>query len=67
MTIPYFNVISDSADLTFKPRIFSTNEILIQSEYRKKTKNSSHIIDFSLNNEKYFKGYKNTFFFKLKY
>ena len=23
MTIPYFNVISDSADFTFKPRIFS--------------------------------------------
>ncbi len=51
MTIPYFKVISDSADLTFKPRIFSTNEFLLQSEYRKKTKNSSHIIDFSLNND----------------
>ena len=38
MTIPYFNVISDSADLTFKPRIFSENEFLIQSEFRKKQK-----------------------------
>ena len=38
MTIPYFNVISDSADITFKPRIFSTDEILMQSEYRKKQK-----------------------------
>ncbi len=52
LTIPYFNVISDSADLTFKPRIFAANEFLIQSELRKKTKNSSHIVDFSFNNDK---------------
>ena len=51
ITVPYFNVISDSADFTFKPRIFSDTEFLIQSEYRKETKNSSHIIDFSLNND----------------
>ncbi len=51
VTIPYFNVISNSADLTFKPRIFSDNEFLIQSEFRKKTKNASHIIDASLNND----------------
>ena len=50
MTIPYFKVISDSADLTFKPRIFSTNEFLLQSEYEE-NKNSSHIIDFSFNND----------------
>ena len=52
LTIPYFNVISNSADLTFKPRIFAANEFLIQSELRKKTKNSSHIVDFSFNNDK---------------
>ncbi len=63
MTIPYFNVISESADLTFKPRIFSTNEILIQSEYRKKTKNSTHIIDFSLNNDQSISNDTRTHFF----
>ncbi len=47
--IPYFHVISDSADLTFKPRFFSENEYLLQSEFRKEMKNSSHIADFSLN------------------
>tara|TARA_Y100001958_G_scaffold159700_1_gene162625 strand:- start:3537 stop:5948 length:2412 start_codon:yes stop_codon:yes gene_type:complete len=63
MTIPYFNVISDSSDLTFKPRIFSTNEILMQSEYRKKTKNSSHIVDFSLNNDQSISNDTRTHFF----
>ena len=49
VNIPYFHVISDAADLTFKPRFFSNNEYLLQSEYRKVTKNSSHIADFSIN------------------
>tara|TARA_Y100000816_G_scaffold284116_1_gene261836 strand:- start:31 stop:1605 length:1575 start_codon:yes stop_codon:yes gene_type:complete len=63
MTIPYYNVISDSADITFKPRIFSSNEILLQSEYRKKTKNSSHIVDFSLNNDQSISNDTRTHFF----
>ena len=49
MNIPYFLAISDSEDFTFKPRIFSHNKFLLQSEYRKENKNSSHIIDFSIN------------------
>ena len=40
---------SDSQDVTFKPRFFSENEYLLQSELRKVTKNSSHIFDISLN------------------
>jgi len=48
---PYFHVISDSADVTFKPRIFSANRYLLQSEYRKVTKNSSNIIDVSANKD----------------
>ena len=63
ITVPYFNVISDSADLTFKPRIFSTDEILIQTEYRKKTQNSSHIIDLSLNNDQSISNDTRTHFF----
>ena len=48
--IPYFFVISNDKDLTFKPRIFSNNKYLLQTEYRQVTKNSKNIFDFSLNN-----------------
>ena len=61
---PYFHVISDSEDLTFKPRFFSTTEYLLQSEYRKVTKNSSHIFDISLNEDNDNNGRKNHFFSK---
>ena len=46
--IPYFYVISNDKDLTFKPRIFGDNKFSIQSEYRQVTKNSKNIFDFSL-------------------
>jgi LPS-assembly protein len=46
--IPYFYVISDSKDLTFKPRIFSDNKYSIQTEYRQVTKKTNNIFDFSL-------------------
>ena len=59
---PYFYVISDSADLTFKPRFFSATEYLLQSEYRKETKNSSHIVDLSFNKDDDNDGTKNHFF-----
>ena len=49
VNIPYFLAISDNEDFTFKPRFFSTDNFLLQSEYRKENRNSSHIIDFSLN------------------
>ena len=64
VNIPYFYAISDSQDLTFKPRFFSNNEFLLQSEYRKVNKNSSHILDLSLNktNSDSDKG-RNTHFF----
>ena len=63
LTVPYFNVISESADFTFKPRVFSNNEILAQTEYRKETKNSSHIIDISLNNDQSISNDTRTHFF----
>ena len=46
--IPYFYVISDSQDLTFKPRIFNNNKYLLQTEYRQVTKKTNNVIDFSL-------------------
>ena len=60
---PYFHVISDSADLTFKPRIFSASRYLLTNEYRKVTKNSSTIMDFGLNNEENEKYGTKTHFF----
>ena len=47
--IPYYHVISNDSDLTFQPRLFSNNELLLRNEYRKETKKSSNIIDFSIN------------------
>jgi LPS-assembly protein len=44
---PYFYVISDDKDLTFKPRLFTNNKIVLQNEYRQKTKNSWTVADFS--------------------
>ncbi len=46
--IPYFYVISDSKDLTFKPRVFNNNKYTIQTEYRQVTKKTNNIFDFSL-------------------
>ena len=34
--------------MTFKPKLFLNNEIVLQNEYRQENKNSSHIADFSI-------------------
>ena len=49
--IPYYKVISANKDLTFKPRIFFDNQILLQTEYRQDNKNSDVIFDFSINKD----------------
>ncbi|MDA9128461.1 organic solvent tolerance protein [Candidatus Pelagibacter ubique] len=46
--LPYFFVISDDKDITLKPRLFNDNKILLQTEYRQKTKNSLTVIDSSI-------------------
>ena len=50
LQLPYYNVISDSKDLTFSPRLFFDDKYLFQTEYRQAGKNSDFIIDHSLNN-----------------
>ena len=45
--IPYFHVISDSKDMTFKPKIYEGKKMTLQNEYREVTENSNHIADFS--------------------
>ncbi len=46
--VPYFYVISDREDLTIKPRYFTDGKFSAQTEYRKVTKKSNHVFDFSL-------------------
>ena len=48
LSTPYFKVISESKDFTFKPKIYNESEGLFQNEYRQENKNSSHIADFGL-------------------
>ena len=53
INMPYFHVISDNKDLTFKPTIFDNRIYMFQNEYRQENKNSSFIADFS-----YLRGYQ---------
>tara|TARA_B100001175_G_scaffold300957_1_gene293685 strand:+ start:519 stop:3038 length:2520 start_codon:yes stop_codon:yes gene_type:complete len=45
--IPYFHVLSDNRDLTFKPRFYAGDIYTFQTEYRHVTKNSDNIVDAS--------------------
>ena len=47
LNLPYFLVLAENKDITFNPRIFLDNKLLIQSELRQKYKNSDHIADVS--------------------
>ena len=49
---PYFHVLAKNKDATIKPRFFSDNKLLLQTEYREINKDSSSIFDFSFLNEK---------------
>ena len=53
--LPYYSVISDDKDFTFKPTLFNQNLIMLQNEFRFKGQNSSFITDFSLT-----RGYKSS-------
>mgnify|MGYP001206135479 CR=1 FL=1 len=64
LTLPYFHVISENKDLTFSPRLYSSDQFLFQTEYRKVSANSSSISDFGIFTEKN-KDTKNHFFYNL--
>ena len=68
-TIPYFYVIAENEDMTFKPKIFNEKQFLLHSEYRQVTKNLSNILDFSLNydNKNKLDGTKTHFFSNSKF
>ena len=48
LKIPYYHVISESADLTIQPRVYFNNDFLLENEYRQVGENFKHISDFSL-------------------
>jgi LPS-assembly protein len=52
ITIPYYHVVADNSDFTFKSSIFDKDILMIQTEYRQINKYSSLITDFG-----YTKGY----------
>ena len=54
-SIPYFWAISENKDMTFAPKIYTSENILIKNEYRQAFKNSFLIVDSS-----YTEGYKTT-------
>jgi LPS-assembly protein len=51
LSLPFFHVISENKDLTFKPTLFDKNSQMFQAEYRQENRNSSFITDFSLTNK----------------
>jgi LPS-assembly protein len=52
LNIPYYNVLADNKDLTISPRLYSGENLLLQSEYRQINVKSNHILDLSLLTEK---------------
>ena len=49
LNVPYFKTLGLDRDLTFKPRIYTDDKIILQSEYRQAFENINFISDFSLN------------------
>ena len=47
---PYFLNISEDKDMTIKPRWYDNKVLILQNEYRQKTKKSNTILDFSIAN-----------------
>ena len=54
INLPYYFALSENRDLTFKPKFYTNDNPLFQTEYRHVTKNTKTLIDFSYN-----EGYKN--------
>ena len=51
--LPYFHVLSENKDITYKPTIFDDEIYMFQNEYRQKNENSNMVANFGLT-----KGYK---------
>ena len=47
LNLPYYHVISQNKDFTFRPTIFDSDIKMFQNEFRVKNMNSSAIVDFA--------------------
>ncbi len=63
LSLPYFSAISENKDMTFTPRFYSTDKLLLQAEFRQKNESSDHISDISVLNEEN-ESSKTHFFYK---
>ncbi len=52
LSLPYFYAMSTNKDMTFTPRFYADDKILLQTEYRQVNKNSNHFSDLSFFKEK---------------
>ena len=50
LSFPYFFALSENSDFTFSPRFYNNLHNLYQGEYRKITKRTENILDFSIKN-----------------
>ena len=72
--LPYYKTIDHDKDLTISPRIYTNNNLFLQTEYRQIFKSSSFISDFSYNkknksNSHFFSSLKSDFedsFYEMK-
>ncbi len=48
LNLPYFKVLDINKDLTIQPRIFTNNNLMLQTEYRQVEKNLNHIMDVGM-------------------
>ena len=53
LSVPYYLVLSENKDITFKPRVYGNDQIIIQGEYRQVNNSSKHIMDLGFNTEGY--------------
>ena len=52
LSVPYYKALSHDKDITFTPRFYAKDQLLLQTEYRTVSKNSKTNADFSIFNEK---------------
>ena len=51
INLPYFKALDYDKDLTFKPRVYLDDKLILQSEYRQAFENSNMLSDFSYNKD----------------
>ena len=47
LKLPYFIAVAENKDITFSPRFFNDDKLLLQSEFRQKNRKSDYIADLS--------------------